>query len=361
MTIKISSPNVFISYAWESDEFKEWVLSFSTTLRNNGINVTLDQWEVVPGDRMQYFMEMAVRQNNYVLIICSEKYKQKSENRLGGVGYEGDIMTAEVIQDGNHRKFIPLIRSGEMKTAIPSWLGGKFFLDFTDDKNFDSNFDELMQTLLGIRRSAPPLGKIPEKYRLEMEKLEGKMENKPEESVALPAEIVIPQATSSGVAGPRPRLEADLVWHSGSRSPRGYSDKNPTGFDEDGNLITVIGPGSKPIIHWELNWRFELVLHNNSSHPLFNVEIKSVGVINFQSLESLPKVNNISPLSNVSLKASFGQMVESNHMVADKIMAFKVPEQLEGLNLEISYSNENGKRFVTLMKVENNQLINLLS
>jgi hypothetical protein len=88
MTIKISSTKVLISYAWESDEVKEWVLSFSTTLRNNGIDVTLDQWEVVPGDRMPYFMEMAVRKNNYVLIICSEKYKQKSENRQGGLGVQ---------------------------------------------------------------------------------------------------------------------------------------------------------------------------------------------------------------------------------------------------------------------------------
>jgi hypothetical protein len=40
-------------------------------------------------------MEKSVRENDYVLIICTPTYKSKSDNRVGGVGYEGDIMTGK--------------------------------------------------------------------------------------------------------------------------------------------------------------------------------------------------------------------------------------------------------------------------
>ena len=76
--------------------------------------------ELEPGDPMPHFMEKSVRDSDYVLIICTPKYKTKSENRLGGIGYEGDIMTAEVLQSSNHRKFIPILKLGTKETSLPS-------------------------------------------------------------------------------------------------------------------------------------------------------------------------------------------------------------------------------------------------
>lgn len=107
----MNNPKAFISYAWETDEIKLWVKELAIKLRADGIDAKLDQWEVVPGDQMPHFMEKSVRDNDYVLIVCTPKYKSKSENRVGGVGYEGDIMTAEVLQNSNHRKFIPILEN----------------------------------------------------------------------------------------------------------------------------------------------------------------------------------------------------------------------------------------------------------
>jgi hypothetical protein len=361
MSTDYNSPKVFISYAWENDALKQWVLDFSTDLRDNGIDVTLDQWSVVPGDRMPLFMEGAVKDNNFVLIICSEKYKQKSESRVGGVGYEGDIMTAEVLQNADNRKFIPVIRLGNMKSSIPSWLSGKYFLDFSDDTKYDSSFDDLMRTLLGLRKAAPPLGKIPEKYRVEMENAAIAKEKEAEENITLPSQTLPVASSARQITGAIPRLEADLIWHGGTRAPRGYSDKNPREKDINGDYVIMIGAGRKPIIHWELDWRFDLVLHNNSSIPAFNVSIKSIGRSHFRNLAKMPKVNNIKPLDSISLKADFAQRVESNHEVADAIMKFVIPEELEGLELEVTYQNEQREEFKTLVKVENNKLVNLLS
>jgi hypothetical protein len=67
-------------------------------------------------------MEREIRENDFVLVVCTPKYKTKSEARIGGVGYEGDIMTAEVLANQNHRKFIPVLARGAWIEAAPSWL-----------------------------------------------------------------------------------------------------------------------------------------------------------------------------------------------------------------------------------------------
>lgn len=154
----MDNPKAFISYAWESDEIKIWVKELATELRNDGIDAKLDQWEVVPGDQMPHFMESSVRENDYVLIICTPKYKSKSENRIGGVGYEGDIMTAEVLQNSNHRKFIPILKSGTKDISIPSWLQGKYYVDLSNQTHYENNYSDLITTLLNARETAPKLG-----------------------------------------------------------------------------------------------------------------------------------------------------------------------------------------------------------
>lgn len=157
-------PTTFISYAWESEELKSWVKDLATQLRSNGIDAKLDQWEVLPGDQMPHFMEKSVRENDFVLLICTTKYKAKSEERIGGVGYEGDIMTAEVLQNSNHRKFIPILKSGTKDTSLPTWLKGKYFVDLSSEQHFANNFEDLLTTLLNARETAPALGKIQPKY-----------------------------------------------------------------------------------------------------------------------------------------------------------------------------------------------------
>lgn len=155
-----NNPSTFISYAWESSELKKWVKFLATKLRSKGIDVKLDDWEIAPGDQLPHFMEKSVKENEYILIICTPDYKLKSENRIGGVGYEGDIMTAEVLQRSNHRKFIPILKLGTKESAIPSWLQGKYFIDLSSDSHFDNNFEDLLTTLLNKREVPPTLGKL---------------------------------------------------------------------------------------------------------------------------------------------------------------------------------------------------------
>jgi hypothetical protein len=151
----------FISYSWDNDAHKAWARDLATRLRSSGIEVTLDQWHLVPGDQLPQFMESAVRNSEFVLVICTPRYKARSDNRTGGVGYEGDIMTAEVLTTRNERKFIPILRSGTWAEAAASWLAGKYYVDLSANPYSESQFDDLLTTLHGTRPKAPPVGAPP--------------------------------------------------------------------------------------------------------------------------------------------------------------------------------------------------------
>jgi hypothetical protein len=148
----------FISYSWDDDAHREWVRGLAERLRADGVDVTLDQWAAVPGDQLPAFMETAIRENEFVVVICTPRYKQRSDNREGGVGYEGDIMSAEVLNQGNHRKFIPVLRQGAWPDASPSWLAGRYYINLTGSPYSERDYEDLARTLLGIRQTAPPLG-----------------------------------------------------------------------------------------------------------------------------------------------------------------------------------------------------------
>lgn len=148
----------FISYSWDNGDHKNWVRELATRLMSDGIDVTLDQWHLVPGDRLPEFMERAVRESDYVLIVCTHKYKERSNNRQGGVGYEGDIITAEVMLTCNQRKFIPILRQQSWIDSAPNWLAGKYYIDFSSSPYPQKYYDDLLTTLLGTREKAPPIG-----------------------------------------------------------------------------------------------------------------------------------------------------------------------------------------------------------
>lgn len=151
--------SAFISYSWDDDPHRDWVRALAERLRADGVDVSIDSWAMAPGDQLSVFMERSIRDNEFVVIVCTPRYKRRSDAREGGVGYEGDIMTAEVMTSQNHRKFIPVLRSGTWSQAAPSWLLGKYYINLAGDPYSERDYEDLVRTLLGIRQTAPPIGK----------------------------------------------------------------------------------------------------------------------------------------------------------------------------------------------------------
>lgn len=153
------TPSAFISYSWDSEDHKEWVRSLAERFRKDGVNAILDRWHTAPGDQLPVFMEKAIRDSSFVVIICTPRYKSRSDLRKGGVGYEGDIMTAEVMTGQDNRKFIPVLRSGSWSEAAPSSFAGKSYIDLSSNPYCEQAYGDLIRTLLDRGETAPPIGK----------------------------------------------------------------------------------------------------------------------------------------------------------------------------------------------------------
>lgn len=156
------APSVFISYSHDSAEHKAWVLRLATDLRGAGIDATLDQWDLVPGQDVTAFMHDGIAKADRVLMVCSETYVRKSEGGLGGVGYERLIVTAEVIEAIETKKFIPVVRANTSTSKTPKHLGPRLYIDFSNDGDYSASLQALCRELLGAPANPkPPLGENP--------------------------------------------------------------------------------------------------------------------------------------------------------------------------------------------------------
>ena len=149
---------IFISYSWDSQEHIDWVRKLAERLCKDGIEVNLDQWDLAFGEQVSQFVETSIRENDYVLIICTPAYKKKSDCREGGVGFEGNIINAELLYKKNYFKFIPILRSGEWEEAAPSSILGSFFADLREsNRKYEDEYIKLRNWLRGARVK-PPVG-----------------------------------------------------------------------------------------------------------------------------------------------------------------------------------------------------------
>ena len=157
-----AAPKAFVSYSHDSREHRRWVLELSTKLVDNGIDVTLDQWDLRLGDDVARFMEVGVRESDRVLVICTPQYVEKANEGTGGVGYERLIVTAHLVRDLGSTKFIPIVRDASDEAKAPDFLGNRYYVDFSNDDQFNVKLDELLHEIHQVTvLQKPPLGRNP--------------------------------------------------------------------------------------------------------------------------------------------------------------------------------------------------------
>jgi len=146
---------IFISYTWENEEHKEWVKKLAMLLEKDSIDVNIDQWKLEPGDELTKYMEQSIRSSDYVLIICSEKYKNKSDSRNGGSGYEARLISDEIHKGVNKKKFIPILKDGNWDLVAPDFIKGNLYVDLSQDfktDSFQTNYNDLLTTIYGVSK-----------------------------------------------------------------------------------------------------------------------------------------------------------------------------------------------------------------
>ena len=153
----------FISYSWDSENHRQWVIGLGTELRKNGVDVRLDAWHTMLGDDLPQFMEDGIRDCNHVVIVCTPNYAEKANSRRGGAGYESAVITGEIFQKVAARgKFIPILRAGEPDSALPSYLKGKYYVDFREDSDFGASLESLLRHVHQVPQyPCPEIGPAP--------------------------------------------------------------------------------------------------------------------------------------------------------------------------------------------------------
>lgn len=157
------SPTVFISYAHESESHKDWVRRLAGDLVKNGVRTILDQWELRIGDDLGAFMERSISKAKYVVIVCTERFAQKANDRIAGVGYEQAMFIGELLADQDSpSRFLPVLRSGEPSMALPYYLRSRLFVDLREETHYAQGLEQLLRRLFAAPRYTPPeLGEPP--------------------------------------------------------------------------------------------------------------------------------------------------------------------------------------------------------
>ncbi len=158
-------PRLFISYSWSTPEHQQWVISLATELRESGVDVILDKWDLKEGHDSIGFMESMVTDESVtkVIIVSDKAYATKADGRAGGVGTESQIISAKVYENAKQEKFVAVVPEKEDgKAWLPTFYGRRIYIDLSEAENYAENFEQLLRWIYGQPLYIKPaLGKRP--------------------------------------------------------------------------------------------------------------------------------------------------------------------------------------------------------
>jgi hypothetical protein len=145
----MTPPKLFISYCWSDAEHEQWVVEFATALRESGVDVILDKWDLKEGHDALAFMEKMVTDPNIkkVALICDEQYALKADGRLGGVGTETQIISPKIYENTAQEKFVAVVRDRDPsgKPYLPTYYKSRIYIDLLEAESYSENFDRLIR------------------------------------------------------------------------------------------------------------------------------------------------------------------------------------------------------------------------
>lgn len=161
------APKVFISYSWTSDEHEAWVINLATRLRKDGVDAFIDKWLLKPGhDRFAFMEQMIVSKDVHkVIVVCDKGYKEKADQRIGGVGVESQVISQHIYTKVRQEKFIPVIaeRDENGDVPVPTFMSYLIYIDLSDEKRFETGYKQLLYSIFETSQfSEPELGTIPD-------------------------------------------------------------------------------------------------------------------------------------------------------------------------------------------------------
>ncbi|MCM3412698.1 toll/interleukin-1 receptor domain-containing protein [Metabacillus litoralis] len=153
----------FISYSWDSEEHKQWVMDLANLLRRNRVDATIDRFITQSNTtNLNTMMVSNIKNNDFLIVVLTKKFAEKSDNLQGGVGFETMLSLPVLLENPDKLIFI-LRHKGSFKDAFPFHLKGYYAIDFSDVNNFNDSFQELLHRIYGVPLyEMEPLGTAPQ-------------------------------------------------------------------------------------------------------------------------------------------------------------------------------------------------------
>ncbi|KAB2460942.1 TIR domain-containing protein [Bacillus sp. CH126_4D] len=142
-----SPEKVFVSYSWDSEEHKLWVLELVRKLRSEGYDANFDRGITSTSTvNLNQMMVEHMRDDDYIIMVLTEKYTVKADGFAGGVGFE-TILSLPIIQQHLDKLIILTRQPAVLQKVIPFHLQGINYIDFSNSAEFDNKFEELIYRL----------------------------------------------------------------------------------------------------------------------------------------------------------------------------------------------------------------------
>ncbi|MBN4078547.1 TIR domain-containing protein [Gammaproteobacteria bacterium AH-315-C21] len=145
----MSTPKLFISYSWSDATHEQWVVDLATELRESGVDVILDKWDLKEGHDAVAFMEKMVTDPEIkkVAIITDEVYAAKADGRAGGVGTETQIISKEVYENQEQDKFVAVVSQNDEhgKPYLPTYYKSRIYINLSEADNYIENYEKLLR------------------------------------------------------------------------------------------------------------------------------------------------------------------------------------------------------------------------
>lgn len=156
-------PVVFISYSWDNESHKQWVVDLSKDLREKFRIYTLLDCYNRGGDDLITFMQKGLKRADRVLIIGTPNYKNKLESSIGGgVKFEDQVITIALYKEMGSNKFVPILREGAFSESFNELIETRLGYDMSNDGYYEERLQELAADLWGTPINiAPTLGPKP--------------------------------------------------------------------------------------------------------------------------------------------------------------------------------------------------------
>jgi hypothetical protein len=162
----MKASKIFISYTHDSEAHMNRVFELSERLRSDGVDSSIDQYEVSPPEGWPAWMRRQIKETDFVLVICSENYLKRYERseELGkGIGakWEGAIIGQELYEaEGRNTKFIPVVFTPDDVKYVPVEMRGgtRYVLD--SDARYDDLYGQITDQPKTIKRKLGELRQL---------------------------------------------------------------------------------------------------------------------------------------------------------------------------------------------------------